>query len=89
VLWELEIRKLYQIEISNRCAALENLNDSEDRHRAWRNTDGNIKISAKDSLCQYQHRQYKTLFDKEHPQFLIKGSTLKCSGYRIQTTKVT
>jgi len=30
---ELEVRNQYQIEIMNRCAALENLSDGEDR--AW------------------------------------------------------
>jgi len=34
---ELEVRKQYQIEISNRFAALENLSDSEDINRAWEN----------------------------------------------------
>jgi glycine betaine/choline ABC-type transport system substrate-binding protein len=32
---ELEVRKRYQIEISNRFAACENLNDIEDINRAW------------------------------------------------------
>ena len=31
---ELEVRKKYQIEITNRFAALENLSDDEDMHRA-------------------------------------------------------
>ena len=31
---ELEVRKRYQIKISNRFAALENLNDNEDINRA-------------------------------------------------------
>jgi len=32
---ELNVRKQYQINISNRSAALENLNDSQDINRAW------------------------------------------------------
>jgi hypothetical protein len=36
-LHELEVRKQYQIKISNRYAALENLSDSEDFNRAWEN----------------------------------------------------
>ena len=44
---ELEVRKEYQIEISNKSAALENLNDNEDINRAWENTKENIKTSAK------------------------------------------
>ena len=35
---DLEVRKQYQIEVTNRfAAALENLNDSEDINRAWEN----------------------------------------------------
>jgi hypothetical protein len=33
---ELEIRKQYQIKISNKFAGLENLNDSEDINRTWK-----------------------------------------------------
>ena len=34
---KLEVRKRYQIEITNRFAALENLSGSEDVSRAWQN----------------------------------------------------
>jgi hypothetical protein len=47
---ELEVKKHYQIEISNRFAALEYLSDSKDINRAWNNIKENIKTSAKDSL---------------------------------------
>jgi hypothetical protein len=47
---ELEVRKEYQIIISNTFAALENLSDSEDVNRAWENTKGNIKMTATGSL---------------------------------------
>ena len=43
---EREVRKKYQIEITNRFAALENLNDNEDINRAWENIKENIKTSA-------------------------------------------
>jgi hypothetical protein len=43
---ELEFRKQYQIKVSNRFAALETLNDSEDINRAWEN----IKILSKSQL---------------------------------------
>ena len=35
---EVEVRKQYLIEITNRFAALENLNDDRDINRAWENT---------------------------------------------------
>jgi hypothetical protein len=34
---ELDVRKQYQIEITNRFAALENLSEGEDINRAWEN----------------------------------------------------
>jgi ribosomal protein S25 len=44
---ELEVRKQYQIKISNRFAALEILNGSKDINRAWENIKDNIKTSTK------------------------------------------
>ena len=46
---ELEVRKQYMIKISNRFAALENLNDSKDINRTWEIIKETIKISAKES----------------------------------------
>ena len=46
----MEVRKQYQIEITNKFAALENLSDNEDINRAWENIKENIKTSAKESL---------------------------------------
>jgi len=40
---ELEVRKEYEMEISNRLTALENLNDSDDISRAWESIKENIK----------------------------------------------
>jgi hypothetical protein len=40
---ELEVRKQYQIEITNRFAALENFSDGKDINRAWENIKENIK----------------------------------------------
>jgi len=56
---ELEVRKQYQIKISNRFAALENLNDSEDINRAWENIKWNFSTSAKQNLCLYELKEYE------------------------------
>jgi hypothetical protein len=40
---ELEVRKMYQVKIPNRFAALENLNDSKDINRACKNIKEKIK----------------------------------------------
>jgi hypothetical protein len=47
---DLEVRKQYQIEITNRFAALENVNGDEDINRAWESIKENIKTSATESL---------------------------------------
>ena len=61
----LEVRKYYQIKISDKFAALENLNDSEDKNRAWENIEVNIKTSAKRSLVLYELKQHKPRFNEE------------------------
>jgi ribosomal protein S15P/S13E len=43
---KLEVRKQYQIEISNKLAAMEK-SDSENMNRAWQNIKEHIKTSAK------------------------------------------
>jgi hypothetical protein len=52
-------------QISNRFAALENLNVREDINRAWENITESIKISAKESLGLYERKQHKPWFDEE------------------------
>jgi len=47
---ELKIRKKYQIKIANRFVVMENLNNSQDVNKAWKNIKQNIKTSAKESL---------------------------------------
>jgi len=74
---ELEVRKQYQNEISYRCAALENLNDSRDINRVWEDIKGNIKTSDKDSLGLYELKQQKPWFDEECLQFLDQRKQAK------------
>jgi len=47
---EPDVMEQYQIEITNRFAALENLDDGEDVNRTWENIKDNIQTSAKESL---------------------------------------
>jgi len=47
---ELEVKEKYQIEITKRFAALEDLDFDEDVNRGWENIKENIKISAKERL---------------------------------------
>jgi hypothetical protein len=66
---EMEVRKQFQISISNRFEALENFNDIEDLNTAWENIKENLKISAKEPLCLYGRKQHKPWFDKEFSVF--------------------
>jgi len=81
---EPEVREQYQIEIKNRFAALENSNGDEDENRTWENIKENIKTSAEESLGLHELKKNKPWLDEECLGFWIKGSGLKCSGYRIQ-----
>ena len=62
---ELKVRKQYQIDMTNRRAALENLRDGEDIKRACENIKQNIKTSVKESLGVHKLKQHKPWFDKE------------------------
>jgi hypothetical protein len=56
---EREFKEKFQIEITNRFAALENLSDDEDIHRVWESIKENIKTSAKESLVLHEMKQHK------------------------------
>ena len=62
---ELEVRKQYQIKISNRFAALENLSDSEDFNKAWENIEENIKKNNVDDLSNSQRVVSRHLWNKK------------------------
>jgi hypothetical protein len=55
---KLEVRKQYQIEITNRFVTLGNLSGDDDKNRTWESTKENIKISAKDSLGLHELKQH-------------------------------
>jgi len=56
---ELEVRKQYHTEITNRFTAMENLNDEENVNMAWENVKENIKTSANESLHLQELKQHK------------------------------
>ena len=67
---ELEVGKQYQIEITNRFAALENVNDREGMNRVSENNKKNIKIKATGYLGVYELKQHKPWFEEECLHFL-------------------
>jgi hypothetical protein len=60
---EIGRREQYHVEISNRLAALENLDTEVDINRARETITGNMKISAKESLDYYELKKNKPWFD--------------------------
>jgi hypothetical protein len=61
---EVEGEEQYRVEISNRFAALENLDTEVDINKVWETIRENIKISAKDSLGYYVLKKHKSQFDE-------------------------
>jgi hypothetical protein len=66
----MEVRKQYRIKIQEGFEALENLNHSEYKNRAWENIRENFKTPAKKSLRLYELKQHKPWFDEEGLRFL-------------------
>ena len=62
---EPEVREQYQIEITNRFAALENLNDDEDVNRTCKNIKEDIQTLVKESLGLHKFKQHKLWFVEE------------------------
>jgi len=67
---EPKVRGQYQIEITYRFAALENVNENEDINRTWENIKENILTSAQESLGLHEFKQNKPWFDEECLGFL-------------------
>jgi hypothetical protein len=62
---ELEVRKQYQNEITNRFAPLENISDGKDINMALENIKENLQTLAKESLGLRELKQQKPWFDEE------------------------
>jgi hypothetical protein len=56
---EVEGKELYHVEISNRFAAVENLDTEMCINRAWKTIREKSKISAKESLDYYELKKHK------------------------------
>jgi hypothetical protein len=72
-----EVKKEYQVKISNRFAALENLDDNVDILSALENIRENIEFSAKESLGQYELKQHKPWFGEESSELLGRRNQAK------------
>jgi hypothetical protein len=62
----------YGVEVSNRFAALEDLDAEVDNNNAWETIRDNIKISAKESLGYYKLKKHKPWFKEECSELLTR-----------------
>jgi hypothetical protein len=62
---DVEVKEMYQVEISNRFAALKSLDEGFDINNAWESIRKNIKISAEDNLGYQNLKHNKPWFDDE------------------------
>jgi hypothetical protein len=74
---EVEGKEQYRVEISNRFAALENLDTEVDVNKAWETIKENIKISAKENPGYYELKQHKPWFVKVHTKLIDQRKEAK------------
>jgi hypothetical protein len=60
-----EVKKQYQVTISNKLAVLENLGNNGDINRVWDTIREDTKISAKDCLNHCELKHHKPWFNEE------------------------
>jgi hypothetical protein len=61
---EVESKEKYHVEVSNRSAALEDLDAEVEINSAWEMIKENINISAKESLGYFELKKHKPWFDE-------------------------
>jgi hypothetical protein len=66
----------YRVEVSNRFAALEDLDAEIEINTVWKMIEGNIKPSAKD-LCYYELKKHKPWFGEGSSELLDKRKQAK------------
>jgi hypothetical protein len=62
---DIEVKEKYQLEISNRFAALENLDESLNINSGWESIRENTKISAEENVGYHRLKHNKPWFDDE------------------------
>jgi hypothetical protein len=69
---DVEVKEKCQVQISNRFASSESLDENFIINNAWESIRENIKTSAKDNLG-YQKLKHKPLFDDEGSKLIDAG----------------
>jgi hypothetical protein len=58
-LYDVEGKEQFRVEVSNRCAVMEDWDAEVEINSAWETIRENIKISAKESLGYYELKKHK------------------------------
>jgi hypothetical protein len=74
---DVEVKEKYQVEISNRFATLESLNEVFDINNAWEGIRENIMTSAKDNLGCHRLKHNKPWFDDECSKLIDQQKQVK------------
>jgi hypothetical protein len=74
---EVEAKEKYQVTNRKKFAALENLEDSGDINRAYKNIREKIEISSPKSLRYCESKQYKPWFDEEGSKLVDRRNGAK------------
>jgi hypothetical protein len=78
---EVEGREKYCVEVSNRFAALEDLDAEVEIITIWETIRENIKMSAKQSLGYYELKKHKPWFDEGCSKFLGQRKQAKLQWF--------
>jgi hypothetical protein len=70
-------KEQFRVEVSNRFAALEDLDAKVEINSAWETIRENIKISAKESLGYFELKKHKPWFDEGCSELLRKEAKLQ------------
>jgi hypothetical protein len=74
---DVEGKEQFRIEVSNRFAALEDLDTEVEINNAWETISENIKISARESLGYFEVKKHKPWFDKGCSELLDQRKQAK------------
>jgi hypothetical protein len=69
---DVESKEQFRVEVSNRFAALGDLDAEVEINSAWETIRENIKISAKDSQDYFELKKHKPWFDKGYSKLLVQ-----------------
>jgi hypothetical protein len=74
---DIEVKEMYQVEISSTFADLDCLDESFDINNAWEMIKENFKTSAKDNLGYQKLKHYKPWFDDEWSKLMNQRKQAK------------